>query len=90
LQGAIRPHAILLPQRAVQQGAQGSFVWVVDESGISHFQPVEVGPWHGDKWFVNKGLKGGETVVVDGAQKVRAGIKLDTSPVAGSNSAIAE
>lgn len=90
LQGAIRPNAIMLPQRAVQQGAQGSFVWVVDDSGISHFQPVEVGPWHGDEWFIDSGLKGGETVVVDGAQKVRAGIKLDTSPVAGSNSATAE
>lgn len=84
LQGAVRPNAILLPQRAVQQGAQGSFVWVVDESGVSHFQPVEVGPWYGDMWFIDKGLKGGETVVVDGAQKVRAGIKLDASPVAAA------
>jgi membrane fusion protein (multidrug efflux system) len=90
LQGAMRPNAILLPQRAVQQGAQGSFVWIVDENGISHFQPVVAGRWHGDKWFIDSGLKGGDTVVVDGAQKVRAGIELDTSPVADSNAAIAE
>ncbi len=90
LRGAIRPNAILLPQRAVQQGAQGSFVWLVDESGSSHFQPVEVGPWFGDRWFIDKGLEGGETVVVDGVQKVRAGIELTTTPVVDNNSEAAE
>ena len=31
LQGALRPNAILIPQRAVQQGAQGHFVWLVNK-----------------------------------------------------------
>lgn len=87
LLGAIRPKAILVPQRAVQQGAQGSFVWLVDDSGSSRFQPVEVGAWQGDKWFITKGLRGGETVVVDGALKVRPGIALQTTPYAEAASA---
>ena len=33
LKGAMRPNAILVPQRAVQQGAKGHFVWVVDKDG---------------------------------------------------------
>jgi membrane fusion protein (multidrug efflux system) len=71
--GAMRPNAILLPQRAVQQGAKGSFVWVVDDKGQAEFRPVKVGQWYGDEWFIDEGLLEGETVVVDGALRLRAG-----------------
>jgi len=76
LHGMVRPNAILVPQRAVQQGAKGSFVWVVDEEGKAEFQPVTVGQWYGDEWFIDEGLEGGETVVVDGALKLRPGIPV--------------
>lgn len=77
LKGALRPNAILVPQRAVQQGARGSFVWVVKEDGTAEFRPVTVGPWHGDDWFIEDGLQAGETVVVDGALKLRAGAPVN-------------
>lgn len=32
LKGAVRPDAILVPQRAVQQGSKGHFVWVVGDA----------------------------------------------------------
>ena len=76
LHGMVRPNAILVPQRAVQQGAQGSFVWVIDEAGKAQFQPITVGQWYGDEWFVDEGLHGGETVVVDGALKLRPGVPV--------------
>jgi membrane fusion protein (multidrug efflux system) len=76
LHGMVRPDAILVPQRAVQQGAKGSFVWVVDEEGKAEFQPITVGQWYEDEWFVDDGLEGGETVVVDGALKLRPGITV--------------
>lgn len=76
LKGAVRPDAILVPQRAVQQGAKGSFVWVIDEQGEAEFRPVVVGAWRDDDWFIDSGLKGGDTVVVDGALKVRAGAEV--------------
>lgn len=72
LKGAIRPGAILVPQVAVQQGAQGNFVWVVRD-GKAEFQPVEVGPWHGDQWFIDQGLTAGDTVIIGGALKMAAG-----------------
>jgi membrane fusion protein (multidrug efflux system) len=72
LNGASRPNAILVPQAAVQQGAKGSFVWVVN-NGEAEFRPIEVGPWHGDEWFIDSGLAAGDTVVVGGALKLRAG-----------------
>jgi membrane fusion protein (multidrug efflux system) len=76
LHGMVRPNAILVPQRAVQQGAKGSFVWVIDEEGKAEFQPITVGQWHGEDWFVDGGLEGGETVVVDGALKLRPGVPV--------------
>ena len=79
LHGSVRPDAILVPQRAVQQAAQGSFVWII-ESGKTKFQPVNTGPWHGDDWFIEAALDGGEQVVVDGALTVRPGVEVRTVP----------
>jgi membrane fusion protein (multidrug efflux system) len=74
--GAIRPNAILVPQRAVLQGAKSHFVWVVDDDSKAHERVVETGEWHGDDWFITEGLKPGERVVVDGAIRVIADTPL--------------
>ena len=87
LKGAIRPNAVLVPQRAVQQGAKGSFVWVVDETGKAEFRPIEVSLWYEDDWFVDQGLKGGETVVVDGAIKLQAGMPVKIVEPAAADTA---
>ncbi|WP_242539879.1 efflux RND transporter periplasmic adaptor subunit [Trinickia mobilis] len=68
--GATRPGAILIPQRAVLQGARSHYVWVVDNESKAHQRVVEVGDWNGDNWFITDGLKSGERVVVDGAIRV--------------------
>ena len=86
IHGAIRPGAILVPQRAVQQGAQSSFVWVI-EQGKTRFQPVKTGPWLGDDWFIEAGLKGGEQVIVDGALTMQPGIEVTTVPYQPANKA---
>jgi membrane fusion protein (multidrug efflux system) len=70
--GAVRPNAILVPQRAVLQGAKSHFVWVVDSESKAHERVVETGEWHGDDWFIIEGLHPGERVVVDGAIRVIA------------------
>ncbi len=74
--GAVRPNAILVPQRAVLQGAKSHFVWVVDNDSKAHQRVVETGEWHGDDWFIAEGLKPGERVVVDGAIRVVADTPL--------------
>ena len=76
IKGSIRPNATLVPQQAVQQGAKGSFVWVVDAAGKAEFRPVTVGPWHDKDWFIDKGLAAADTVVVTGALKLRAGVPV--------------
>ncbi|NTU76616.1 MAG: efflux RND transporter periplasmic adaptor subunit, partial [Alphaproteobacteria bacterium] len=69
LKGGVRPNAILVPQRAVQQGAKGHFAWVINKAGLAEQRPVEVGDWYGDGWFVSQGLVIGDQLVVDGGQR---------------------
>ncbi|VWC69374.1 RND family acriflavine resistance protein A [Burkholderia lata] len=87
--GATRPAAVLVPQRAVLQGARSHFVWVVDNASKAHQRVVEVGEWHGDDWFITDGLKAGERVVVDGAIRVAPDTPLSivSAPAAQSSSA---
>ncbi|RXV64443.1 efflux RND transporter periplasmic adaptor subunit [Burkholderia stabilis] len=91
--GATRPGAVLVPQRAVLQGAKSHYVWVVDNESKAHQRVVEVGEWHGDDWFVTDGLKAGERVVVDGAIRVAPDTPLKivagAPPSAASGSGVA-
>ena len=73
LKGAVYPHAVTIPQRAVLEGPQGKFVYIVDEKSTAQPRPVEAGPWAGDQWIISSGLKGGERVIVDGVMKIGPG-----------------
>ena len=73
LLGAVRPKAILVPQRAVQQGSKGHFVWVATREGKAESRPVVVGEWQGNDWFITEGLKTGDQVVVDGGLTLQPG-----------------
>src|SRR5688500_4531984 len=73
LKGASIPHAGTVPQRAVLEGPQGKFVYVVDEKSTAQARPVEAGKWSGDQWVISSGLEGGERVIVDGVMKIGPG-----------------
>ena len=73
VKGAIRPNAVLVPQQAVLQGAQGFFVWVVDSDGKAQTRNVEVGDWQGDNWFISKGLSNGDRLITDGIVRLAKG-----------------
>ncbi|EIK95508.1 RND family efflux transporter MFP subunit [Pseudomonas sp. M47T1] len=75
--GGSRPNAILVPQKAVLEGAKSRFVWVVNADGKPEQRVVEVGEWQGDNWFINQGLRAGERIVVDGAIRVTPGSALN-------------
>lgn len=87
VKGAIRPGAILIPQRAVQQGSQGHFVWVVGTDAKAERRPVTVGDWYGDDWFISEGLRAGDRVVVDGGLTLRPGtaVTVKDAPPPGAN-----
>ena len=73
LTGAIRPNAVVVPQRAVQQCAKGHFVWVVNKDNQAELRPVTVGEWKGDGWLISEGLADGDKVVVDGGVRLSQG-----------------
>jgi membrane fusion protein (multidrug efflux system) len=73
LLGLRRPRAILIPQRAVQQGLSGAFVYVVGDSGKVGARDVVATSWDGGSWLVEQGLEAGDRVIVDGVQKVTPG-----------------
>ena len=79
--GFTRPNSIVVPQRAVQQGPRGQFVWSVDGEGKVTQRPVEAGDWLGDQWLVTSGLKNGERVVVDGFMRLAPGVVVSAKEV---------
>jgi len=73
LQGAVRPAAIVIPQRAVLEGPKGKFVYVVNAESKVEPRPVEVGEWAGEGWVIESGIQAGEKVVLDGVMKIGPG-----------------
>jgi RND family efflux transporter MFP subunit len=71
--------ALLVPQRAVSE-LQGSFqVDVVDAENKVHIQPVSVGERSGSLWIIEKGLEPGQRIVVEGLQRIRDGMTVNTT-----------
>ena len=66
----------VVPTSAVQRGAPGTFVYVVNADSTASVRKVELGPVDGERVAVKSGLKTGEQVVIDGADKLRDGIKI--------------
>jgi membrane fusion protein (multidrug efflux system) len=73
LEGARRPDAIVVPQRAVLESPKGKFVYIVGADNKAQARPVEVGEWAGEGWVINQGLQPGERVIVDGVLKIGPG-----------------
>jgi len=73
LAGAMRPGAIVIPQRAVLESPKGKFAYIVNAESKAEPRPLEVGDWTSDGWVINTGLKPGDRVIVDGVLKIGPG-----------------
>jgi multidrug efflux system membrane fusion protein len=69
--------AVVMPSSAVQRGAPGTFVYLVNPNNTVSVRPVELGPVDGERVVVRKGLALNDRVVVDGADKLRDGIRIN-------------
>jgi len=63
----------LVPAAAIQRGAQGAFVFVVAPDKTVAMRGVTLGPGDGTNVTITKGLKPGDTVVIDGADRLHDG-----------------
>lgn len=76
--GISLPDAIVVPHEAVMQGAQGQFVYTVNNQGNAEIRPVVLGRELKDGWIVQSGLRNGDRLVSEGIIKVRPGVSVAT------------
>jgi len=67
----------IVPSVAVQRGAKGTFVYVVNEDRTVAVRTVALGTTHGEDASIDSGLAPDEQVVVDGTEKLREGSKVE-------------
>jgi membrane fusion protein (multidrug efflux system) len=82
--GVSKPNAILIPQRAVQQGPKGAVVYVVGQGDKVELRDVKAADWEGDRWLIEEGLHAGEHVIVDGFSRVVPGAQVKVVPVSSA------
>ncbi|RAS12286.1 MdtA/MuxA family multidrug efflux RND transporter periplasmic adaptor subunit [Cupriavidus alkaliphilus] len=80
--------ATVIPVAAIQRGQQGTFVYTVDQASKVKVQVVELGPGDGTRTAVLKGLEPGQRVVVDGADRLKEGMTVETVDPAARAAAV--
>jgi multidrug efflux system membrane fusion protein len=66
----------ILPVAAVQRGAPGTFVYVINPDSTVSAKPVKLGRTEGERVMIESGLEVGTRVVADGADRLRDGAKI--------------
>ncbi|WP_260404684.1 efflux RND transporter periplasmic adaptor subunit [Burkholderia ubonensis] len=73
----VNENALLVPQIAVTRGSDGgASVWIVDSTSHAKQVAVHADNAYRDSWIVSSGLKAGDRVIVDGLQRVQAGMAV--------------
>ncbi len=81
LGGETVPGALLVPQRAIQQVLDKTFVLVVGEDGKSQARSVELGEKVGSYYIITKGVTAEDNVIVEGLTKLQDGMDLAVTSV---------
>lgn len=77
LQLTTEKNATVIPTQAIQNGQQGTYVFVVKPDKTAEFRIVELGPTDGPFTLIRKGVAPGETVVTDGQVRLTQGAKVE-------------
>jgi multidrug efflux system membrane fusion protein len=75
------PNRLVVPPVAVQNGQQGTFVYVVDQDSKVHLQVVQVGIATDKVADIQSGVKDGDQVVIDGTDRLVDGASVRIRPV---------
>jgi multidrug efflux system membrane fusion protein len=73
-------NAAIIPAVALQRGAQGSFVYVVKADNTVDMRPVTIGVIEGNDASIDSGVQVGDSVVIDGADKLQPGSSVAVQP----------
>ncbi len=78
----VRHDAVTVPSKALVIEKGGAYIFVVKPDSIVEKRFVETGPETGNNIVVERGLAGGENIVVEGYHKLKHGMKVDPEPLA--------
>jgi multidrug efflux system membrane fusion protein len=70
------PNAVTIPAAAVNQGPNGSYVYVIGAANKVSMRPVVVATTQDTTAVIQSGLKAGETVVTDGQMSLKSGMTV--------------
>ena len=73
----VRRGATVVPASAIQRGPQGTFVYVVKADRTATVRPISVGEIQEGEASIRSGLSPGDLVVVDGADRLREGSRVE-------------
>lgn len=72
------PQALLVPSQAIQRNNNGDpQVYVINAKGLADIRPIELGQQYEQFYLVNKGLKVGDKVIVEGIDRIQPNQKLE-------------
>ena len=69
--------ATIVPTAAIQRSPQGTYVYLVKADQTVTVRQVKLGPGEGDETAIDEGLVPGDRVVVEGAERLREGSKVE-------------
>jgi multidrug efflux system membrane fusion protein len=75
---------VVVPAAAIQRSTRGIFVYVVKPDKTAEMRPVSLGPAQGDDQSISQGVAPGELIVVDGADRLRDGAKVELQTAGGN------
>ena len=77
---------VTVPTAAIQRGAPGAYVYLVNADNTVSVRPMKLGPSDGPTAAVTSGLAAGERVVIDGTDRLRDGahVIVPGAPGAGA------
>lgn len=73
------PRALVIPQKAVTEQLATEQVYVLGEGNVVQARSIEILTDYGDEYIIKEGVKEGETIIVEGLQKVKPGMKVKPS-----------
>ena len=85
----MKADAVVVPAQAIQRSSAGEAQAYVVQDGKTALRPLRTGPLTDAGWIVEEGLKAGETVVVEGFQKIQPGMAVNPVAWTGGKTAAA-
>ena len=71
--------ALMIPSEALQNGTAGDYVWVVGADSTAIIRTVNKGFTDGTRTVITQGLKAGDTVIIDGVERLKEGGKVSAT-----------